>query len=837
MAQEKSELRLFLEKKANEHIADAENIRMNNLDGEIGVHLNLHALAAAQLNLREDYFPREEQLQSQLNHFFLNSYADFVNSLFPVGANPSGADKEKLQLLCVNSFIQIFEQVQREYDTEYQYLKDFIYDASAPVEQIVREPTQNMALNVTIQDWRKLHAHRGQSMQESLTVIEEPMLPKKVTCSPDLFQSLLRSIPNVTAENHQKINDFFNKWLDYCWKMVLIPGSKWRVSEELSGAKKLPSTHISGAFNDTHFEHNLSSIAPYFKMSSTNTDIRTTIAELEGNEKKDETSQARFSVISPFIVKDKIGESGFDVLVKGNARVHSITSILKENVDIYKLPPVDLAHQGTKGTQITIGDLHANAMKLMFMLVKHGIATNINEIDYNKLVQIYTTDTKDLTKDVLAEFNKILANIKFNSDSTIRLIGDELADRGNNDYFTLKILEKLNEHKVPVEIIVSNHGIEFIEAYEKQKDFHPCMLSRHDHASSMEKLQFLVEKKIVTREEILKIVNEAYKPTLRAISYSLSEDNKKITIFSHAGIGLNTIKSLAQKLEVNYNDITAVDLAQTIDNINERFQKHVQNNTVNELYTRKNMEYGYSGYVDLSDAPFEFIMWNRLYDHINRPAVHSGYNVNFVHGHDDRDRNKDNICNLDNLLGKLEHMNEGEYTALYSQTAEVALVKKPINIEKISAEQGDVKNQEKPTVIAKSDMQKYFEIQLNQITNKQQDLAKRGHEKAAQCALTLHGELKNNLRKLYSNDINTQVFKKECTAAVNKARPELEKHRGWKQFLGNLALAIAGLGVLYVVAGLIHKATTGNFLFFKTDSASKLDKLDQAIEFIASPKK
>ena len=509
---------------------------------------------------------------------------------------------------------------------------------------------------------------------------------------------------------------------------------------------------------------------------------------------------------------------------------------INEQVDIYQLPPVDLTHKGTEGTQITIGDLHGNAMKLMFMLVKHGIATNISKEDYNRLVEIYRTTTKDLTKELLGEFNEILAKIKFNSDSTIRLIGDELADRGNNDYFTLKILEKLNEHTVPVEIIVSNHSIEFIEAYEKQDDFHAPMLSQGGHAPSMEKLQILVETGIVTREEILEITKKAYKPTLRAISYSLSEDNKGITIYSHAGIGLNTIKSLAQKLDVEFKDTTAVDLARTIDNINEQFQKHVQNNTVNTLYTREKMYAGYSGYSDLSDAPFEFIMWNRLYHHIDRPAVHSGYNVNFVHGHDFSDPTKDNIYNLDNSLGKMEHWNKGTYTVLYSHKGEVALGKKPIEID-VTVEQRENEKEIKPTVITLPKLQQFFLSQLDEIKTKEQDLRSRGHITAADFALNLYTTLKSKHSEFIEEKIDIQSFKNSCTDAINTARPELENHRGWKQVLGNLALAVVGLGVLYVVAGLIHKAATGNFLFFKTDSANKLDKLDQTIESIASPKK
>ena len=369
---------------------------------------------------------------------------------------------------------------------------------------------------------------------------------------------------------------------------------------------------------------------------------------------------------------------------------------INEQVDIFQLPVLDVPHKGNTGIQITIGDLHGNAMKLMFMLVKHGIATNIDEADYNRLVAIYKTPTKDLTKKNLDEFNQILSKIEFSKDSLIRLIGDELADRGNNDYFTLKILEKLNEHKVPVEIIVSNHSIEFIEACEKQDNFHAPMLS-HGHAQSMEKLQILVEKGIVARDEILAIANKSYKPTLRAISYSLSEDKKEITIYSHAGIGLNTIKSLAQKLKVEYKDATASELAQTIDSINVQFQKHVQNNTVNTLYAREKMCEGYySIHYNLSDAPLEFIMWNRLYHHIDRPAVHSGYNVNFVHGHDSSDPTKDNIYNLDNALGKIEDMNQGAYTVLYSREGEMAPVVRPLETEEIDVQQ-QVKKEIKST--------------------------------------------------------------------------------------------------------------------------------------------
>lgn len=358
--------------------------------------------------------------------------------------------------------------------------------------------------------------------------------------------------------------------------------------------------------------------------------------------------------------------------------------LIKEYVNIFQLPALDVTHKANPGIQVTIGDLHGNAMKLMFMLVKHGIATKINMEDYNTLVTIYRTPTQELTQDNLTTFNHILSKIEFSKDSLVRLIGDELADRGNNDYFTLKIIDKLNEHKVPVEIILSNHSVEFIQASETQDDFHPPMLSTGGHAPSMENLQAIVKKGIVQREEILAIVNKSYKPTLRAISYSLSEDKEEITIYSHAGIGLDTIESLAKKLVVEYKDATASELAQTIENINVQFQEHVQKSSVNTLYTHEKMYEAYSSHknCDLSDAPLVFIMWNRCYDQIRRPAFHLSYNINFVHGHDSSDPKKDNIYNLDNFLGKTEDFNEGYYTVLYSQASEMAPPIRPLEREK-----------------------------------------------------------------------------------------------------------------------------------------------------------
>ena len=96
-------------------------------------------------------------------------------------------------------------------------------------------------------------------------------------------------------------------------------------------------------------------------------------------------------------------------------------------------------------------------------------------------------------------------------------------------------------------------------------------------------------------------------------------------------------------------------------------------------------------------------------------------------------------------------------------------------------------------------------------------------------------KLLHGLKKAATSYFNTPMienyalFKHNCSRYITIARIELNQHRGWKQILGNLALAITGLGLLYVIAGFINKSYTGNFLFFQTDTSKKISLLEEII--------
>ncbi len=506
------------------------------------------------------------------------------------------------------------------------------------------------------------------------------------------------------------------------------------------------------------------------------------------------------------------------------------SQLIEEQVDISKLPDRLLTHENNGS--ITIGDLHANAMKFMFMLAKHGIATNITTEDYAELVTIYQKPVTELTKALLDNFDRILSNTTFNPGLMVRLIGDELADRGSNDYFILKIFEKLHQSGVQVETLISNHGVEFIEAYETQDIFYPPRLHPVAHAPSITNLQQLVQRKILSRDEILSMVNSSYKSTLRVISYSLSKNKNEITIYSHAPIGLSIIKKLAEKLHVAYQDATVSLLAATIDRVNMAFQTHVSENFVHRLYEASILQAAYSSRFDLRNYPMEYIMWNRLYEGIDRPDKHSDYQIKFVHGHDSSYTIKEkHIINLDNILGHsmLRTPNEGQYTILYSQEW------RKVPVERTEA---SVPNSSRSPIISQalSNQLIAIEEQLANLEAKAAYLQKNGHTNAANQATTLHQTIKNQCESLWQNPEAIEQFKQNCLNAIELARPELAKHSGWEKILhilGNLILAVVGVGVLYVAAVLVNKAVNGNFLFFsKTDAADKLDNLEAAIKTI-----
>lgn len=383
-------------------------------------------------------------------------------------------------------------------------------------------------------------------------------------------------------------------------------------------------------------------------------------------------------------------KSFYNTLFKRN-----INKLIKETVDInvrpYNLPLVDITH-------ITIGDLHSNAIKLLYFLVRHGII-EISAIHYDRVVAIYYATNNlhheelknparvNFYKNLIVEFNTLIDEIKILTNKIrITFIGDELADRGGNDYFILKIIQKLHHDHIDMTILLSNHGVEFIEAYEcyaarEKKLFGTCIPSKGS-AQSLYKLAILIEYNVISFHEIHTIVENCYLPSLKLLDYSLN-DNTQISLFSHAPIGLTEIELLAKKMSVTFNSSSHKELAATINRINNYFFTHyVTPHKINTLYPHGEIDVGYiepttptspttpsntqaESIPTTVDNVVTCIMWNREYDKLHRPSQVNGYRLRFVHGHCfSISPDADYVVNLNNILGGSLAHHKGEYTVL-----------------------------------------------------------------------------------------------------------------------------------------------------------------------------
>lgn len=537
--------------------------------------------------------------------------------------------------------------------------------------------------------------------------------------------------------------------------------------------------------------------------------------------------------------------------------------ITEHGVNIFTRPEVDMTHAADEGAQITLGDLHGNAIKLLYPLCRHDIA-QISDDDYKTIVTIYATKTQFIDADDIRKFNEALERIQFNPiamQALLRLIGDETGDRGSNDYFTLKLLKKIRRANIPVEIILSNHGMEFITACEKypeRKRFSATTMTEHNHTNSLDNLQLLIDKGLITAEEILELYHEIYSPSLKAISYTLSDDETKITYYHHAINNLETVRGLALKHQVPFDDNTPAGVARTMDAINAKFKEHVASRTVHTLcdeqVLRKAYENGQNWEIDFLTHPYEAVMWNRNAKITPRPHIYHNFKVNYVHGHDPKSMGDEHIFNLDknNNIGKHGqrqtkqgtypiYNNIGVYQAHYShehQLGQRVYYRPPAQVvPPVAAEI------EPPVRVIAINENKFYEL-LSLVEDKAEDFFKRLRyedehggspdlkeklRNAANTASTLHSNLKSHAEHyfLYGDDYDT--FKNNCNAAIETARPVLNEHRGWKQLLGNIGLVIAGAGIFYLAACSINKLVTGRFLFFQTDTGKKVDNLAKTI--------
>lgn len=377
-------------------------------------------------------------------------------------------------------------------------------------------------------------------------------------------------------------------------------------------------------------------------------------------------------------------------------------------MDIYAYPDSFKEHDEVSEAlgeirQLTIGDLHSNAIKLIHFLLQEKVI-NLAKDDFNELVELYKKkirtkkakagslysdsddkvgvpeaieekielDETSFNAENLHSFKRIVDRITVSSPTFIRLIGDTLADRGQNDYYILLILSKLRGLGLPFEVLLSNHDIEFIMPCEQGTEFFSDM-SFSSQTNSMDNMKTLIGARLVARQEIEETFKQAYLPALRLISYSLDDVSNTISLYSHAPVGTEAVECLAKKFGVAFKDDSRQALAHTIDQINIKFMTdYARQGEVNKLPVSLRGS-DRPEFITPEEDVITHIMWNRNY-HIVRKPVHKGYSVNYIHGHDLTFDDSGYIFNLDNSLGKdVKRNKEGMYKMLASNDLPVML--------------------------------------------------------------------------------------------------------------------------------------------------------------------
>ncbi|GEM_PF-2336968 len=292
-----------------------------------------------------------------------------------------------------------------------------------------------------------------------------------------------------------------------------------------------------------------------------------------------------------------------------------------------------------KTTQVTLGDLHANAIKLVGFLLHVGAVILPQEVSgmswWIGLRKAYQdinipSNASDKTapsndenlarmKAGLASFRAHISQLKKNEHTqlnVLRLIGDEIADRGVSDACIHIVLCKLRHlgmydtGDLQTEILLSNHGLVGLSAYfndkvamsegklEKQK-FLACAAVEElgcDSASvggmpqgrSLVHLSLLLNYGLIAVEEFDEWMFH-YVKIIKLVSYAIEREGGDpsgrpyVVIFTHAPASLETIERLAAFYKIPYQAETIEALCATINQINFVFQKMLAQQDVRQV--------------------------------------------------------------------------------------------------------------------------------------------------------------------------------------------------------------------------------------------------------------
>lgn len=351
-------------------------------------------------------------------------------------------------------------------------------------------------------------------------------------------------------------------------------------------------------------------------------------------------------------------------------------------VDISYYP--ELIEQRSAHDEITIGDAHANTLKVIYFLIQNGVLKlKKGQEDYQELKRVYelpleicsdsddesdqaqyeiTDDTRSKIKEALFNFTTILDNAEIGDIGLVRFIGDLTADRGNNDLFTLLVLEKLHNSGVKVENLISNHDVEFIHFVESD-----CLIDQvygslstmpPAQVRSVHGLKCFFYNDLISLERF-ETLYKIYCSQLRFFSYTKGNGENEMILFSHAPTGLEVIPELIRISNIECpsymhsnegiaSECTKQDLEAIIDNLNSYFMSDFKSlyRLIENTFEDFCKKYSIPSFIPAT-YPILRLCWNRDTNNFTLPKQ---FSLILCHGHD-MSSPINGVC-LDNSLGK-----------------------------------------------------------------------------------------------------------------------------------------------------------------------------------------
>lgn len=230
---------------------------------------------------------------------------------------------------------------------------------------------------------------------------------------------------------------------------------------------------------------------------------------------------------------------------------------------------------------ITIGDLHGNTMKLVWLLCHFSVIRFREPVaNFKRLWEIYETPVDALTIDMVTEFETIIQSSQFVEErpKKIIFIGDTLADRGHNDYFTLIVFQRIFQH-IEYIILLSNHdlvhlceaeGNHYLEEYPPE--------THENYFISFLNFQKLLAKFPVLQESAIEMRNTSFKPFVKMFEFGFPND-KTMLLFSHTPFIFNEYFFKTDLLTHPHLNELFVELEQ----INIKVSEHIAKNELHLL--------------------------------------------------------------------------------------------------------------------------------------------------------------------------------------------------------------------------------------------------------------